>query len=132
MSRKKKFLVLAIVLITIGFFSVRYYIYHGGKRNIQLEDTAFTVTSNTIVAEFTSNVQASNKKYLEKPVVVSGTVTSIIATGVILDKVVNCNFSTVDTSIKKNQKITVKGRVVGYDDILEELQLDQCNLSNNK
>jgi hypothetical protein len=132
MNRKMKFLILILVLITIGFFSVRYYVYHGGKRDIQSEDTAFTVTSAVIVAEFTSNAEASNKKYLEKPVAVSGIITSVNAKEVILDKAVNCNFTTANTSLKVNQKVTIKGRVVGFDDLLGELKLDQCNLSTYK
>jgi hypothetical protein len=32
----------------------------------------------------------------------------------------------VDTTIKKNQKVTLKGRVVGYDDLMGEIKLDQC------
>jgi len=132
MSRKIKFLVVVIILVAIGFFAVRYYVYHGGKRDIQSEDTAFTVTSAAIVAEFTSNAEASNKKYLEKPVAVSGTVTSVSANEVILDNAVNCNFATANATVKMNQKVTVKGRVVGYDDLLGELKLDQCNISTNK
>jgi hypothetical protein len=132
MSRKIKFLVVVIIVVAIGFFAVRYYVYHGGKRDIQSEDTAFTVTSAAIVAEFTSNAEASNKKYLEKPVAVSGTVTSVSANEVILDNAVNCNFATANATVKMNQKVTVKGRVVGYDDLLGELKLDQCNISTNK
>jgi hypothetical protein len=132
MSRKIKFLVFVIIVIAIGFFAVRYYVYHGGKRDIQSEDTAFTVTATTIVAEFTSNTEASNKKYLEKPVAVSGTVTSVKATEVLLDNAVNCNFATANAAVKVNQKVTIKGRVVGYDDLLGELKLDQCNISTNK
>lgn len=132
MSRKIKFLVVVIIVVAVGFFAVRYYVYHGGKRDIQSEDTAFTVTSAAIVSEFTSNADASNKKYLEKPVAVSGTVTSVTANEVILDNAVNCNFATTNATVKMNQKVTVKGRVVGYDDLLGELKLDQCNISTNK
>ena len=132
MSKKMKFLVAAIIVIAIGFFAVRYYVYHGGKRDIQAEETAYTVASSAIVAEFTADVEAANKKYLEKPVAVSGTVTSVNTTEVILDNAVNCNFSTANAAITKNQKITVKGRVVGYDDLLGEVKIDQCNISNQK
>jgi hypothetical protein len=131
MSRKMKFLVTTVIVLVIGFFAVRYYVYHGGERDIQAEDTAFTVTSEAIVTEFTTNAEAANKKYLEKPVAVSGTVTSVKATEVILDNAVNCNFLTA-APIKKDQKVTIKGRVVGYDDLLEEVKLDQCNLSTQK
>ncbi|TBX69211.1 hypothetical protein EZL74_07480 [Flavobacterium silvisoli] len=132
MSKKTKVLVFIIIIIAIGFFSVRYYVYHGGQRDIQSEETAFTVTSSSIVAEFTSNTEASNKKYLEKPVAISGTVTSVNAAGVILDNTVNCIFATANPAVKVNQKVIVKGRVVGFDDLFGELKLDQCNLSTNK
>ena len=129
MYKKLKILLLFIVVMFLAFISIRYYLYNGGKRNIQSEETAFTVSSKAITNEFISNLDASNKKYLEKPVVISGTVTFVNENEVIIDEVVNCNFLTVDSSIKKNQKIVVKGRVIGYDDLLGELKLDQCNLS---
>ena len=129
MNKKLKILLLFIVVMFLAFISIRYYLYNGGKRNIQSEETAFTVSSKAITNEFISNLDASNKKYLEKPVAISGTVTFVNENEVIIDEVVNCNFLTVDSSIKKNQKIVVKGRVIGYDDLLGELKLDQCNLS---
>ena len=103
-------------------------INNGGRRDIASETTAFNVSSKAIVNEFTSNADASNKKYLEKPVSISGVITSINDKEVILDNTVNCNFLAAATTLKKNQKVTVKGRVVGYDDLLGELKLDQCNL----
>jgi len=132
MNKKIKILLLLVVIAVGGFFGARYYAYHGGKRDIQSEEAAFTITTKAIVAEFTSNADAANKKYLEKPVAISGTVTSVNDKEVIVDNAVNCNFSAADATIKKGQNVTIKGRVVGYDDLLGELKLDQCNQSNNK
>ncbi len=129
MKKIAKILGIIIVIGVIGFFSARYYAYHGGKRDVQSETAAFTTTSKDIVAEFTSNADTSNKKYLEKPVAVSGTVTSSNGKEIILDNAVNCNFTIADISIKIGQRVTIKGRVVGYDDLLGELKLDQCNLN---
>ena len=127
---KKMFRISGIVILVVivSFFSIRYYINNGGRRDIASETTAFNVSSKAIVNEFTSNADASNKKYLEKPVSISGVITSINDKEVILDNTVNCNFLAASTTLKKNQKVTVKGRVVGYDDLLGELKLDQCNL----
>lgn len=118
-----------IAIVAVGFFTARYYAYNAGKRDIQSEETAFAVSSKAIVTEFTSNTTASNKKYLEKPVAISGIITSVNGKEVILDNSVNCSLLTVTDSIKKDQKVTIKGRVVGYDDLLGEVRLDQCNLS---
>ena len=129
-KRRIKFLGIVIVVIIISFFSIRYYVYNAGRRDIQSEETAFAVSSEAIVTEFSSNATASNKKYLEKTIAVSGVITSIKGEEVILDNSVNCNFLTASKSLKKNQKVTIKGRLVGYDDLLGEVRLDQCNLSN--
>lgn len=128
---KKSFKIsgIVIVFLLVSFFSVRYYINNGGKRDIASEVSAFNVSSKTIINEFTSNTEASNKKYLEKPVSISGVVTSVNDKEVILDNSVNCNFLSTVNSLKKNQQVTIKGRVIGYDDLLGELKLDQCNLS---
>lgn len=130
LKRNLKILVTLVIVVIIIFFSVRYYAYNGGKRDIQSEDAAFSVLSKEIVTEFIANIDASNKKYLEKPVAVSGIITSVNGKEVILDRSVNCNFLSNTTSLKINQKVTIKGRVVGYDDLLEELKLDQCSLSD--
>ncbi|MGL2966779.1 OB-fold protein [Flavobacterium sp. XGLA_31] len=129
MKKFVKILAVVIVIGAVGFFSARYYAYHGGKRDIQSETAAFNITSKNIVAEFTADADKSNKKYLEKPVAVSGTITSVNGKEIILDNSVNCNFTTADASVKTGQDVTVKGRVVGYDDLLGELKLDQCNLN---
>lgn len=129
LKRRLKILGLLAVILIVSFLSMRYYAYNAGKRDIQSEETAFAVSSKVIVTDFTSNTTASNKKYLEKPIAVSGTITSVNDNEVILDNSVNCNFLTASNSLKKDQKVIIKGRVVGYDDLLGEVRLDQCNLS---
>jgi hypothetical protein len=129
LKRRLKILGIIALVIVVSFFSIRYYVYNAGRRDIQSEETAFAVSSEAIVTEFSSNATASNKKYLEKTIAVSGVITSIKGEEVILDNSVNCNFLTASKSLKKNQKLTIKGRVVGYDDLLGEVRLDQCNLS---
>jgi hypothetical protein len=128
-KRRIKFLGIVIVVFIISFFSIRYYVYNLGRRDIQSEETAFEVSSDAILNDFISNPTTSNKKYLEKTITVSGIITSVKGEEVILDNSVNCNLLNASKSIKKNQKVTIKGRVVGYDDLLGEVKLDQCNLS---
>ena len=133
MKKSNKILLALIIIVIIGIVSFpaikNYMVYNMGKRDIKSETAAFTIASKAIVAEFTANVDASNKKYLEKPVAISGIITSVNGQDVILDDSVFCNFSSVDASLKTGQSVTVKGRVVGYDDLLGELKLDQCNLN---
>lgn len=128
MKKATKISVVLITLLLISFLSIRYYINNAGKRDIASETTAYKVSSLSIVKEFTSDGTASNKKYLDKPVTISGVVTSIHDKEIILDNSVNCTFLTSINGVKKNQKVSVKGRVIGFDDLLGEVKFDQCSL----
>jgi hypothetical protein len=126
MNKKIKIILFSIVMIGIVGFSGFNYVMHGGARNLSTEDTAFTVSSKSIANEFASNVEKANKKYLEKAIAIKGTITKITGTEVIIDDAIICNLKDLDPSITKNQVITLKGRVVGYDDLMGELKIDQC------
>ncbi len=131
MNKKTKLGVIALFSIIVGIFGIKYYIDHGGERNLSSEDAAFTVTSKSITDEFTNSMEASNKKYLEKAVAISGKITATSPTGVTIDKTIICNLTTPDTSLKNDQTVTVKGRIVGYDELMGELKLDQCSILKN-
>ena len=122
-----------LIILTIGFliafFSIRYYVKNGGRRIIANETPEYQISAKKIASEFASNTSVSNKKYLEKSILITGEVTSINENEVIVDYSVNCSFLTISDNIKKDQKVVVKGRVVGYDDLMGEVKIDQCSLS---
>ena len=122
---KKIFLIPVAVIVLIGL-SGYYYVMYGGARDLSSEETAFTVTSTAINNEFTNDLEGSNKKYLEKAVAISGTITKLEDSLVTLDHNIICTLKNPNSVIKNNQPIVVKGRIVGYDDLLGELKLDQC------
>ena len=129
MNKKIKIVLVVIFLAIAGFFGARYYAYHGGKRDIQSEKAAFTLTSTEILKDYTTNQEAASKKYLNKPIEVSGVVTSAKDSIVTLDSNVSCKLTAINKDAKVGQKATIKGRVVGFDDLFGELKLDQCNLA---
>ncbi len=132
MKMKKSYKILIVVLIGIclvGFISYNY-IMTGGARDLTTEKTDFVVNSKDIINEFTKNIDVANKKYLEKAVVIEGKVTKVIDKQVIIDDVVICELKNTDITIKENQNITIKGRIMGYDDLMGELKLDQCFTNN--
>ena len=126
MNKKYKIIGFSIVTIIILAIAGYYYVMHGGARNVSNEETAFTISSKNISDEFATNVDASNKKYLDKAIAITGIVTNVNGKEVILDNSIICNLKEVDATIQKNQKVTLKGRVVGYDDLMGEIKLDQC------
>ena len=53
---------------------------------------------------------------------------------IILDGNIVCSFNppqTIDPKLKLTDKISIKGRCIGYDDLLEEVRIDNCSLMQN-
>lgn len=124
--KKSRILISLLVVGLIGGGLGYNYVMHGGGRDLSSETASFTVSSKDIALEFTNNTDAANKKYLEKAVAIHGVITSAKPLEIIIDNTIICKLKEPNNTFKKDQVITVKGRVVGYDDLMGEIQLDQC------
>ena len=131
MKKKAIIIVTSLVLILLIGFAGYNYVMHVGGRDLSSEEASFTLSSKEITNEFIQNIDASNKKYIEKAVAITGTISDMNGTQMIIDNSIVCNLKTADTTIKKSQKVSIKGRVVGYDDLMQELKLDQCLVIKN-
>ena len=123
LSKKSKvFLVFLIVSILIGVVLFKDAMKPPAK--IETKEVAFNGTSDT----FLSKVQENASIWQDKVVVIEGLITSRDEKGITLSNQIYCQFreDVNFTSLENNQTIKLKGRVIGYDDLLEELKLDQC------
>ncbi len=126
--KKKLFYILLLLIVLI--FGVYKYMYKS-HRDIASEDAAFSKTVSEVFQAFNANDSLANKTYLDKTISVKGKITNIDLTGKIItvDEKLSARFSKkIPDDIKLQDSITLKGRLVGYDDLLEELQMDQCTI----
>ena len=129
---RKKLEIIGILFVVILLVAISInYVFHGGARDLASEKVAFTVSSKDIILEFASNVTSATKKYSDKAISISGKVTAVSDSIVTIDQTIICNFQSSDSNIKKEQYISVKGRLVGFDDLMGELKLDQCSINKN-
>ena len=114
-----------IALLLIGFIGYNYL--YKDHRNIETENAEYSLTSQQMHSEYDIDAMASQNKYLNKTIEISGHVSEISETEITLDDMVFCQFSEqIPKEIQLNSKITVKGRFIGYDELLEQVKLDQC------
>ncbi len=97
----------------------------GGARDLEKETSDFSVSAIAIFGEFTTNSETATTKYLNKAVEITGKVTNVTQNVITLDHKVSCQLQ-VSEKVVVNSQVKIKGRVTGYDDLLEELKLDQC------
>lgn len=126
----KKLLIIILILLIGGFIGYKY-IYQS-HRDIQGEKAEFTVDATDLAGEFSENQDSATKKYLNKTIVVKGTLTEIEDNSMMLNDAAYCTFDSNHNISKSNlnSKYTIKGRCIGYDELLEVIKLDQASIVN--
>lgn len=127
MNKKLKFSLIFLFVFIVLAFTLYNYAMHSGKRNLESEKANFSITSSQINTEFNKNPEIASKKYLEKAIEIKGIVSEINNNQLILDHSIVCQCA-LKLNVKKGEIVTVKGRFVGFDDLMSELKLDQCYL----
>lgn len=125
---KRNWIALIIVLIITTVIGYNYV--YQDHRDIENEQTEFTMSSVEINQLFSKNPTSVEQKFLNKTIEVSGLITDINSNDITIDDKIFCQFSNnLETSLNKNEKVKIKGRVIGYDDLLEQVKLDQCSIN---
>lgn len=126
---KKKVFILGLILIVVAF-GVYKYVYQE-HRDIASEEADYAVTVGEIFSAFTGNDSLQNAKYLDKTVALRGKISSIDFDNKIItvDEKLSARFTEkLLETIKPQDSINLKGRVTGYNDLLGEIEMDQCTL----
>jgi len=118
-------LLVLVLLITGGYYYMTHYY---GVKDYSSADAEYTLTNDAVKSEFVANETSATTKYANKAILISGTVTE--NTGATINFAgVSCKMSAPDNSVKVGDNIKIKGRLVGYDSLIEEVQLDQCSVA---
>ncbi len=126
MRKKLIFIGILLLLVFLGYS----YLYQD-HRDIQKEQAEFVLSSKKISQEFIKNSTTAEEKYLNKTIEISGLVTEIDKKTATIDETIFCLLKVESgNSIKLNESIKIKGRFIGYDDLLEQVKLDQCSVIN--
>ncbi len=122
---KNKHNIIFLFALTLGVLV--YYYTQKPHRNITTEKVEFRLSSDSLLNEFISNEIIASSKFLDKTLVIFGSVTEINKNFLTLDDKIYCKFDGVIPKNNTNSKIVIKGRCIGFDSLLEQIKLDQCS-----
>lgn len=130
MKRKKIAFVIAALLIIV---SAGIYFYYGflfkEARNIQSEMPDYTISATKLLEEYNADPKKADQLYLNKTIEITGIVTKETDSVLILENTIFCLFSQKVKSALINNKVTVKGKCIGYDELFQEVKIDQCTIN---
>lgn len=124
---RTKLLLLIFVVVAIATVGIYFYTYQE-HRNISAEKALFSVALTELEQEFLENDSLANSKYLDKTIEVYGDISSLDleSSSIVLDSKLSATFKdAIPKSLTQGTAIKIKGRFIGYDDLLEEFKLDQ-------
>ena len=110
-----------VVVVLVGY----QFVLKSGSRDLQSEATFSALSSKEIIAQFTKNADVSSKKYTNKAIEISGVASDVSKNQIVLDGSIVCE-CLEKPNTKIGEKMVIKGRFVGFDDLMNELKLDQC------
>lgn len=76
MSTKVKTLIIILIVFIVGGFTVGFIMWNKPQRNVE-DEKGIEITSTQLVKDYQGNETEANKKYLDKALQVSGTVTEV-------------------------------------------------------
>jgi len=122
---------ISIIAILIILFVIGYNYLNQDHRDINNEVAKYETNTVDIASSFLKNVNQAEEKYLNSTIEVTGNITEINSNSITLDDKVFCQFTeTLEHILDANTQVKIKGRVIGYDDLLEQVKLDQCTIKN--
>ena len=129
MKRKKTALIIAALLIMV---SGGIYFYYGylfkEARNIETEKPETSISASQLIEDYNSNPQKADLQYLNKTIEITGLVTKETDSVMILQSAVFCLFKQKLNHNLLNTKAVIKGKCIGYDELFQEIKLDQCTI----
>jgi hypothetical protein len=121
--------IIFVFLLVISVATGIYFYAYRSHRNIGSEKPDYSLTLSTIQKDFEANDSLFNAKYADKTIEIYGRITAIDLKNqsIMLDDKIAVSF---DNHAANNLKILdstlIKGRYVGFDDLLDEFKVDQA------
>lgn len=127
MNRKIVFGILISMIVIVCAYR---YIYKD-HRNISAENATYVVSVATLQQEFAHNDSLALKKYQDQTIELTAQLTAVDKENkaIILDQKLFATFSdSLHKEIVTGKTLKIKGRFLGYDELLEEFKMDQSSI----
>ncbi len=129
---RKKILITTSLFLITGIAIYRYS--YKNHRDIESETADYVVTVDGLEKEFSLNDSLATIKYQDKTIEVTAEITSIEPAnrGVVIGEKIFATFTdSLPKDIAINKILKIKGRFLGYDELLQEFKIDQSSVSHS-
>ena len=131
-KKSNPFKIVSLIFVVFSIFILlvsKKYIYKKHE-NISLKNPDFVISSDKLYYDFTNFTDSSNSKYLNKIILIDGNLISLDDRNILLSPGISILLEKNITKINQKEEIKIKGRCLGFDNILMEVRIDKATLVN--
>ena len=131
-NKSNPFKIVSLVFVVFSIFILlifKKYIYKKHE-NISLKNPDFVISSDKLYYDFTNFTDSSNSKYLNKIILIDGNLISLDDRNILLSPGISILLEKNITKINQKEEVKIKGRCLGFDNILMEVRIDKATLVN--
>lgn len=126
-NMKNLLIIGALVGVVVGAWAV-WYVFFKPHRDVGSEKPQYTLTSQALSDAFKNDTTAMGT-YVDKAILVEGTITGLEGKHVSLGNII-CSMDSVNAlkigSLKSGDAVKIQGRLTSYNDLMEEIMMDNC------
>ncbi|MAZ30700.1 MAG: hypothetical protein CMP57_01240 [Flavobacteriales bacterium] len=124
-------MIIFLSALIISLYIAYSYVYQS-HRDIRKEKPKFFISSDSLHHHFAQQQQQkSHNLYMNQVLVVEGTILSLSQQMIMLKPGISClkDSSSEFNLINVGDRVTIKARCIGYDDLFGEVKMDQSTLN---
>ncbi len=127
----RKLLYVVLVLAIIAGLTY-WYVFHKPHRDLQNEAVAYTLTAEQLVQQFSQDRPLADSLYIDQLIALNGVISEVKDRSLILYPGVYGSLDSTETmpEINVGDSVLIRGRVLSYDELFEEVKLDYVQFEN--
>ena len=124
MARKYLLMFIAITIVALAILG--YRTLYPESRNIMKEEAAHELPAQRLFEHFS---EENGGQFIDQAIITTGRVTEMDKQSIFLDHTVQINLvDGIPSTVKIGALVTIKGRCIGFDDLLEIVKIDQATI----
>lgn len=118
----KKLVIALLIILTLAVVGYNYL--YQDHRDVANSVAVASFKSAELLSVFTDNDSSNDIKALDQVIEVKGNITYLSEKAITMDGLIFIEMIEI-VDLELGQEIIIKGRCLGYDDLMEEVRIDQ-------
>ena len=128
----KKF-ALPLLIVGILVLAAYWYVFHKPHQDLINEEAAFSLSANNLMSDFQKDRALADSLYIDQIISLQGVVKELQETALILEPGIYGSLDSTESmpaALKVGDSVQIRGRVLSFDELFEEVKLDFVQFEN--